>query len=165
MKRCHGLHTARLFNASSNLHLVFSTLQRNGYKTQTEMNTSHRRFTALQTLPQAQMAALSFDVQSRQEALAAESDGLTRDASPCAIRTGNLGKATEFLEAGGCRTNCFLDVGQLEETITYYREALTLSPPGHLDRSSSINWVGWKISKWYLTFGSRRLDAWHLHSQ
>ena len=54
--------------------------------------------TALQALPQ--VAALSFDVQSRQEALAADSDGLARDASLCAIHTGNLDKAIEFLEAG-----------------------------------------------------------------
>ena len=53
---------------------------------------------ALQALPQ--VAALSFDVQSRQEALAADSDGLARDASICAIRAGNLDKAIEFLEAG-----------------------------------------------------------------
>ena len=54
--------------------------------------------TALQALPQ--VAALSFDVQSRHEALAADSDGLARNASRCAIRTGNLDKAIEFLEAG-----------------------------------------------------------------
>ena len=54
--------------------------------------------TALQALPQ--VAALSFEVQSRQEALAADSDGLARDASIYAIRTGNLDKAIEFLEAG-----------------------------------------------------------------
>ena len=54
--------------------------------------------TALQALPQ--VAALSFDVQSRQEALAADSDGLARDASICAILTGDLDKAIEFLEAG-----------------------------------------------------------------
>jgi tetratricopeptide (TPR) repeat protein len=53
---------------------------------------------ALQALPQ--VAALSLDVQSRQEALAAGSDGLARDASRCAIRFGNLEKAIEFLEAG-----------------------------------------------------------------
>ena len=54
--------------------------------------------TALQALPQ--VAALSFDVQSRQEALVADSDGLARDASICAIHTKNLEKAIEFLEAG-----------------------------------------------------------------
>ena len=43
---------------------------------------------------------ISFDVQSRQEALAADSDGLARDASTCAIRMGDLDKAIEFLEAG-----------------------------------------------------------------
>jgi len=53
---------------------------------------------ALQALPQ--LAALSSDIQSRQEALSAGSDGLARDASRCAIRTGNLVKAIEFLEAG-----------------------------------------------------------------
>ncbi|KAF8962316.1 CHAT domain-containing protein [Flammula alnicola] len=53
---------------------------------------------ALQALPQ--LAALSFDLQSRQEALSARSDGLARDASRCAIRTGDLVKAIEFLEAG-----------------------------------------------------------------
>jgi len=53
---------------------------------------------ALQALPQ--VAALSFDVQSRQEALAADSDGLAWDASRCAIRAGKLEKAIEFLEAG-----------------------------------------------------------------
>jgi hypothetical protein len=47
----------------------------------------------------------------------------------------------------------------LEEVITYHREALTLRPPGHPDRSSSLNnlanvfllaissRVGWKILK------------------
>ncbi|KAF8815740.1 hypothetical protein BYT27DRAFT_7333814 [Phlegmacium glaucopus] len=53
---------------------------------------------ALQALPQ--LATLSFDIQSRQEALSTSSDGLARDASRCAIRTGNLVKAIEFLEAG-----------------------------------------------------------------
>ncbi|KAF8810350.1 TPR-like protein [Phlegmacium glaucopus] len=53
---------------------------------------------ALQALPQ--LAALSFDLQSRQEALSARSDGFARDASICAIQTGNLVKAIEFLEAG-----------------------------------------------------------------
>ena len=54
--------------------------------------------TALQALPQ--VTAFSFDVQSRQEALTADSDGLARDASICAIHTENLDKAIEFLEAG-----------------------------------------------------------------
>ena len=54
--------------------------------------------TALQVL--SQVAALGFDVQFRQEALAADTDGLARDASRCAIRAGNLEKAVEFLEAG-----------------------------------------------------------------
>ncbi|KAF8970455.1 CHAT domain-containing protein [Flammula alnicola] len=53
---------------------------------------------ALQALPQ--LAALSFSLQSRQEALSAGSDGLARDASRCAIRAGDLVKAVEFLEAG-----------------------------------------------------------------
>ena len=53
---------------------------------------------ALQALPE--MAALSSDVYSRQEALTARSDGLARDASRCAIRSGKLDKAIEFLEQG-----------------------------------------------------------------
>ncbi|KAF8809291.1 TPR-like protein [Phlegmacium glaucopus] len=53
---------------------------------------------ALQALPR--LAALSFDLQSRHEALTSGSDGLARDASICAIQTGNLVKAIEFLEAG-----------------------------------------------------------------
>ena len=53
---------------------------------------------ALQALPQ--VAALSLDVKSRQEALTADSDGLARDASRCAIRSGDIEKAIEFLEAG-----------------------------------------------------------------
>ena len=52
---------------------------------------------ALQALPQ--VAALSMDVESRQMALTG-SDGLARDASRCAIRSGHLDKAIEFLEAG-----------------------------------------------------------------
>jgi tetratricopeptide (TPR) repeat protein len=52
---------------------------------------------ALQALPQA--AALSLDIQSRQEALAS-SDGLARNAARCAIRAGKLEKAVEFLEGG-----------------------------------------------------------------
>ncbi|KAF8810268.1 TPR-like protein [Phlegmacium glaucopus] len=58
----------------------------------------HAYEAALQALPQ--LAALSFDLQSRQEALSARSDGLARDASICAIQTGNLVKAIELLEAG-----------------------------------------------------------------
>ena len=46
------------------------------------------------------MAALSLDVGSHHEALTAGSDGLAQDASRCAIRSGNLDKAIEFLEAG-----------------------------------------------------------------
>jgi TPR repeat protein len=53
--------------------------------------------TALQALPQ--VAALSLDVKSRQGALTA-SDGLARDASRCAIRSGHIDKAIELLEAG-----------------------------------------------------------------
>jgi hypothetical protein len=52
----------------------------------------------LEALPQ--LAALSFDIQSRQEALTDGSDGLARDASSCAIGAGSLDKAIEFLEAG-----------------------------------------------------------------
>lgn len=51
--------------------------------------------TALQALPQ--IAALSLDLQSRQKALFAGTDGLARNASRCAIRAGNIGKAIEFL--------------------------------------------------------------------
>jgi hypothetical protein len=53
---------------------------------------------ALQALPQ--VAALSLDVESRQGALTAGSDGLARDASRCAIRSGCIDEAIEFLEAG-----------------------------------------------------------------
>ena len=53
---------------------------------------------ALQILPQ--VAGLSMDVQSRQEALNTGSDGLARNASICAIRNGDCDKAVEFLEAG-----------------------------------------------------------------
>jgi hypothetical protein len=53
---------------------------------------------ALQALPQ--LAALTLDIQSRQKALTDGSDGLARNASRCAIQTGQLGKAIEFLEAG-----------------------------------------------------------------
>jgi hypothetical protein len=53
---------------------------------------------ALQALPQ--VAALSLDVESRQKALTLGSDGLARDASRCAIRSGHIEKAIEFLEAG-----------------------------------------------------------------
>jgi hypothetical protein len=47
----------------------------------------------------------------------------------------------------------------LEEVITYHREALTLRPPGHPDRSipsttllmqfllAMSSWVGWRILK------------------
>ncbi|KIM38266.1 hypothetical protein M413DRAFT_448000 [Hebeloma cylindrosporum] len=52
----------------------------------------------LQILPQ--VAGLSMNLQSRQEALTAGSDGLARKASICAIRNGDLDKAVEFLEAG-----------------------------------------------------------------
>ena len=53
---------------------------------------------ALQALPQ--VAALRLDVGSRHKALTAGSDGLARDASRCAIHSGHLDKAIEFLEAG-----------------------------------------------------------------
>ncbi|KDR69604.1 hypothetical protein GALMADRAFT_1352198 [Galerina marginata CBS 339.88] len=53
---------------------------------------------ALQGLPK--LAALSFDVKSRQQALVTDSDGLARDASIFAIQAGKLDKAIEFLEAG-----------------------------------------------------------------
>ncbi|KIM38734.1 hypothetical protein M413DRAFT_420131 [Hebeloma cylindrosporum] len=53
---------------------------------------------ALQALPQ--LAALTLDIQSRQKALTTGSDGLARDASKCAINTGNIAKAIEFLESG-----------------------------------------------------------------
>ena len=46
------------------------------------------------------MAALSLDIESRQQALTAGSDGLARDASRCAILSGDIEKAIEFLEAG-----------------------------------------------------------------
>ncbi|KDR67542.1 hypothetical protein GALMADRAFT_105794 [Galerina marginata CBS 339.88] len=52
----------------------------------------------LQILPE--LAALSLDIQSRQEALTARSDGLARKAASCAIRLENLEKAVEFLETG-----------------------------------------------------------------
>jgi tetratricopeptide (TPR) repeat protein len=53
---------------------------------------------ALQILPQ--VAGLSMDVQSHQEALNTGSDGLARNVSICAIRSGDFDKAVEFLEAG-----------------------------------------------------------------
>ncbi|KDR82433.1 hypothetical protein GALMADRAFT_237749 [Galerina marginata CBS 339.88] len=53
---------------------------------------------ALQALPR--VVALSFDIQSRQEALDSENDGLARRAARCAILAGDLEKAIEFLEAG-----------------------------------------------------------------
>ncbi|PPQ92057.1 hypothetical protein CVT25_007488, partial [Psilocybe cyanescens] len=58
----------------------------------------HAYETALQALPQ--LAALSLDVQSRQNALTTGTDGLARDASIYAILSGNLDKAIEFLESG-----------------------------------------------------------------
>jgi len=54
---------------------------------------------ALQALPQ--VVALSFDIQSRLEALNIENAfSLARRASRCALLAGNLEKAIEFLEAG-----------------------------------------------------------------
>ena len=53
---------------------------------------------SIQALPQ--VAALSLDVVSRQDAMTADSDGLARDAARCAIRSGCLDKAIELLEAG-----------------------------------------------------------------
>ena len=53
---------------------------------------------ALQALPQ--VAALSLDIKSRQEALSTCSDGVARGAARSAIRAGKLEKAIEFLEAG-----------------------------------------------------------------
>ena len=52
---------------------------------------------AFQALPQ--VAALSLDIQSRQESLS-DSDGLARNAARCAIQAGNLERAIEFLEGG-----------------------------------------------------------------
>ncbi|KAF8154290.1 CHAT domain-containing protein [Crassisporium funariophilum] len=53
---------------------------------------------ALQALPQ--LAAFNLDIQSRQQALAADSDGLARRAARSAIRVARLDKAIEYLEAG-----------------------------------------------------------------
>ena len=47
-----------------------------------------------------ELAALGLDVQSRQESLVNETDGLAREAAGCAIRVGDLAKAVEFLETG-----------------------------------------------------------------
>ncbi|KDR76437.1 hypothetical protein GALMADRAFT_445475 [Galerina marginata CBS 339.88] len=54
--------------------------------------------TALGILPE--LAALGLDVQSRQDSLLNETDGLAREAAGCAIRAGNSAKAVEFLETG-----------------------------------------------------------------
>ncbi|TFK33695.1 CHAT domain-containing protein [Crucibulum laeve] len=53
---------------------------------------------AIELLPQ--LAALSSDMQSRQNALTSGSDGLAQRAAACAIRSGEFEKAVEFLEAG-----------------------------------------------------------------
>ncbi|PPQ93378.1 hypothetical protein CVT25_007087, partial [Psilocybe cyanescens] len=66
---------------------------------QSQHNSAIRGYdTALQALPQ--LAALSLHVQSRQKALTTGTDGLARDASICAILSGNLQKAIELLESG-----------------------------------------------------------------
>jgi len=53
---------------------------------------------ALQALPK--LAALSFDLKSRQEGLFENTDGLARDASRFAIQAGKIDKAIQFLEEG-----------------------------------------------------------------
>jgi len=53
---------------------------------------------ALFILPQ--LAAFSLDIQSRQKALTAGSDGLARRAAKCAIRERRLDKAVEYLDTG-----------------------------------------------------------------
>jgi hypothetical protein len=53
---------------------------------------------ALQALPK--LAALSFDLKSRQEGLFKNTDGLARDASRFAIQAGKIDKAIQFLEEG-----------------------------------------------------------------
>jgi tetratricopeptide (TPR) repeat protein len=53
---------------------------------------------SIQALPQ--VAALSLDLASRQDAMTAGSDGLARDAARCAIHSGRIDKAIELLEAG-----------------------------------------------------------------
>ncbi|KDR69060.1 hypothetical protein GALMADRAFT_77866, partial [Galerina marginata CBS 339.88] len=53
---------------------------------------------ALQALPN--LAALSFDIKSRQVALLTDSNGLASNASRFAIQAGKIDKAIEFLEAG-----------------------------------------------------------------
>ncbi|KDR85840.1 hypothetical protein GALMADRAFT_234945 [Galerina marginata CBS 339.88] len=102
---------------------------------------------ALQILPQ--VAALSFDVQSRQEALTAGSDGLARNAARCAIRSGNLGRAIEFLEAG--RSIFWSQVLSLRSSIDQISKiaplladnlrdiAIALELGSHRDRSSEIS--------------------------
>ncbi|KDR66899.1 hypothetical protein GALMADRAFT_1135831 [Galerina marginata CBS 339.88] len=67
-------------------------------------NTHHHSSTidaydaALQALPN--LAALNVNINSRQKALLAGSDGLARDASRFAMKAGKLDKAIEFLESG-----------------------------------------------------------------
>jgi hypothetical protein len=46
------------------------------------------------------LAALSFDVKSRQEGLFKNTDGLARDASRFAIQAGKIDKGIQFLEEG-----------------------------------------------------------------
>jgi hypothetical protein len=53
---------------------------------------------ALQALPK--LAALSFDLKSRQEGLFENTDGLARNASRYAIHAGKIDKAIQFLEEG-----------------------------------------------------------------
>ncbi|KDR68260.1 hypothetical protein GALMADRAFT_78835 [Galerina marginata CBS 339.88] len=53
---------------------------------------------ALQAL--TKLAALRFDIKSRQKALLTDSDGLAREASRFAIQVGKMSKAIEFIEAG-----------------------------------------------------------------
>jgi hypothetical protein len=53
---------------------------------------------ALQALPK--LAALSFDLKSRQEGLFEDTDGLARDASRFTIQAGKIDKAIQFLEEG-----------------------------------------------------------------
>ena len=53
---------------------------------------------AIDLLPH--LATLGHSLQARQEILAVKSDGLARNGTACAIRSGEFGKAVEFLEHG-----------------------------------------------------------------
>lgn len=57
---------------------------------------------AYDTLLQAtrELASLSLDIESRQQALSSGGDGLTRKAALCAIQLHDYGKAIEYLETG-----------------------------------------------------------------